>query len=448
MIKPLTAFYKSFYLTPIFFIMGIGLVFLFAISYFFFGLFAITKMVLAFFIFLFLLDIVLLYAKKGALLGGRSVKQRLNNGLANNIDVVIKNNYGFKIKCELVDELPFQFGLLSNKFSAFIQKKSVYQHQYQLKPTTRGEYTFGNTLCFVQSPLCLIKRKFNFNTAQTVYVYPAYSLLKQYSLQAISNRFANLGIKKIRRLGNTHEFDQIKEYVRGDDVRTINWKSTARKGDLMVNKYIDERSQLVYCIIDKSRNMRMPFEGMSLLDYAINSCLVLSNVAIQKQDKAGLICFAQKMDSFVPAEKDAIQMQLILESLYKQDTQFLDANFEALYSNIRSRIKQRSLLVLFTNFESKYSLERQLPYLQKLSHYHLLLVIIFENTEVKKLHEQSVKNIEDLYVQTIADKFLYEKKLLVKELKKFGITAVLTSPQNLTVNAINKYLEIKNKHVL
>lgn len=448
MFKPLTAFYKSFFLTPLFFIVGIGFVFLFAVSYFFYGLFAITKIFLAVFAFLFLLDIILLYAKKSALLGGRSVKQRLNNGLPNNIEIVVKNNYGFKVKCEIIDELPFQFGLLPNSYIIKIEKTSIYQHQYQLMPTTRGEYSFGNTLCFIQSPLNLVKRKFSFNTSQTVYVYPAYSLLKQYSLQAISNRFSNLGIKKIRRLGNTHEFDQIKEYVRGDDVRTINWKSTARKGDLMVNKYIDERSQQVYCIIDKSRNMRMPFEGMSLLDYAINSSLVLSNVAIQKQDKAGLICFAQKIDTFIQAEKDALQMQLVLENLYKQETQFLDANFEALYSNVRSRIKQRSLLVLFTNFESKYSLERQLPYLQKLSHYHLLLVIIFENTEIQKLHQHDVKNTEDIYVQTIADKFLYEKKLLVKELKKFGISAVLTSPQNLTVNAINKYLEIKNKHIL
>lgn len=448
MIKPLTAFYKSFFLTPLFFIVGISLVFLFAVSYFFYGLLAITKMALAFFVILFLFDIFLLYVKKSAVLGGRSVKQRLNNGLANTIELVIKNNYAFKVKCELVDELPFQFGLMPNNHHTSIEKNSIYKYQYQLKPNTRGEYHFGNTLCFVQSPLNLVKRKFSFNTAQTVYVYPAYSLVKQYSLQAISNRFANLGIKKIRRLGNTHEFDQIKEYVRGDDVRTINWKSSARKGDLMVNKYSDERSQQVYCIIDKSRNMRMPFEGMSLLDYAINSSLVLSNVAIQKQDKAGLLCFAQKIDAFVQAEKDAKQMQLILENLYKQETKYLDANFELLYSTIRSKIKQRSFLVLFTNFENKFSLERQLPYLQKLAHYHLLLVIIFENTEIAKLHQQPVKNTEDIYVQTIADKFLYDKKLLVKELRNFGIAAILTSPQNLTVNAINKYLEIKNKNIL
>jgi uncharacterized protein (DUF58 family) len=185
-----------------------------------------------------------------------------------------------------------------------------------------------------------------------------------------------------------------------------------------------------------------------LLDYAINSSLVLSNVAIQKQDKAGLICFAQRIDAFIQAEKDAKQMQLILENLFKQETKYLDANFEALYSSIRSRIKQRSFLVLFTNFENKFSLERQLPYLQKLAHYHLLLVVIFENTEIAKLHQQPVKSTEDIYVQTIADKFLFEKKLLVKELRKFGIAAILTSPQNLTVNTINKYLEIKNKNVL
>ena len=154
------------------------------------------------------------------------------------------------------------------------------------------------------------------------------------------------------------------------------------------------------------------------------------------------------VDTFLPAEKKNIQMENVLEALYKQQTNFFDADYEALYAQVRNKIKQRSLLVLFTNFESLYSLERQLPYLRKIAHHHLLLVVIFENTEVKSLLHKPAKNTEEIYIQTIAEKFSYEKRLLIKEMQKYGILTLLTTPQQLTVNAVNKYLEVKLRQAI
>jgi uncharacterized protein (DUF58 family) len=138
----------------------------------------------------------------------------------------------------------------------------------------------------------------------------------------------------------------------------------------------------------------------------------------------------------------------VLEALYKQQTKFLDPDYETVYAYIRSRIKQRSLLVLFTNFESLYSLQRQMPYLQKIAHYHLLMVVFFENTEIGSLLQKDAANTEEIYVQTIAEKFAFEKRQMVKELNNQGILAVLTTPENLTVNAMNKYLEVKGKQMI
>ena len=113
------------------------------------------------------------------------------------------------------------------------------------------------------------------------------------------------GVKKIRRLGHTMEFDQIKEYVRGDDIRSINWKATARSNQLMVNQFQDEKSQQVINIIDTGRVMKMPFDGLQLLEYAINTSLVISNIAILKDDKAGLLTFSNKEIHAVRPEKEA-----------------------------------------------------------------------------------------------------------------------------------------------
>jgi uncharacterized protein (DUF58 family) len=244
------------------------------------------------------------------------------------------------------------------------------------------------------------------------------------------------------------EFEQIKEYVQGDDVRTINWKATARKGNFMVNQFQDEKSQQVYCLIDKGRNMKMPFEGMTLLDYAINASLVISSIALKKDDKAGLITFSNKIASFLPAEKKQGQINKILQILYKEKTAYLESDSEMLYANIRNRINQRSLLILFTNFETLSSMKRQLPHFRKLAADHLLVVVFFENTELKFLLEKRAGNTEEVYLKTIAEKFEFEKKLIVKELQKYGIHSIFTAPQNLTVNTINKYLEIKARNLI
>jgi uncharacterized protein (DUF58 family) len=236
--------------------------------------------------------------------------------------------------------------------------------------------------------------------------------------------------------------------VKGDDIRTINWKATARKSQLMVNGYTDEKSQQIYCLVDKSRVMKMPFDGLSLLDYAINASLVLTNVALLKQDKAGLITFSEEPGSFLQASRKATQMNTILEVLYKQKTRYLESDYDKLYTLIRSRITQRSLLVLFTNFESLPGLKRQIKYLRKIAQQHLLMVVFFENTELFSMVSKPSAGIEDIYTRTIAEKFVFEKKMIVKELQKYGIISILTPPRQVTVNSVNKYLELKSRQMI
>jgi uncharacterized protein (DUF58 family) len=301
----------------------------------------------------------------------------------------------------------------------------------------------------MKSPIGLITRRKIIEAERRVKVLPAFFELRKYELLAYSNRLSESGNRKIRKIGHSLEFEQIQEYVSGADIRSINWKATGRRGgQLMVNKYTDEKSQQVYCVVDKGRVMKMPFEGMTLLDYAINATLILSRVALINQDKAGLIVFGEQISQFLPADRKALQMSSILDALYNQQTKFLETDFEKLHLQISTRITQRSLIILFTNFESLSSLQRQLPYLRSIAKNHLLFVIFFENTELGQLARQDAKNIESLYIKTIAEKFAYEKRLIVKELQKHGIAAILTTPQALTVNAVNKYLEIKARQAI
>ncbi len=312
----------------------------------------------------------------------------------------------------------------------------------------RGEYSFGAVNVMVSSPLGILSRRFRFSADKLVPVYPSYLQMRKYELLAIHHRLTEAGIKKIRRIGQNQEFELIKEYISGDDFRTVNWKATARKNRLMVNQFQDERSQQVYSLIDKGRVMQMPFNGMSLLDYAINASLVISNIAVKKSDKAGIITFQDRVSTVLPAGRTNNQMATIQEVLYNQKTAYLETDYSSLYSTVRRKISHRSLLLLFTNFESIYSLQRQLPYLINLAKQHLLVVIFFENTELTELTGQPASDLKAIYYKAVAERFSLEKKMIVKELQRYGIQSILTAPEKLTINTINKYLELKARNLI
>ncbi|MEO6524738.1 MAG: DUF58 domain-containing protein [Mucilaginibacter sp.] len=436
-------YYRNLFLTNrLFFGLGCAVV-LYLFSFFFPWLGDIPTVFILALVLLFLIDIWMLYRMRKGVFSRRHAPERLSNGDDNEIGIYIENFYPFAISVGVIDEIPHQFQKRDVWFKTTLASRQHKLLNYMLRPTKRGEYEFGDVRVYVQSPIGLINRRFNFEQSENLPVYPSFLQMRKYELMAISNRLNEYGIKKIRRIGNSMEFEQIKNYVAGDDFRTLNWKASARRGELMVNNYTDEKSQHVYCVIDKSRAMKMPFDGLSLLDYSINASLVLSSVALIKQDKAGLITIAEKKGSVVPADRRPTQLNKIMEVLYKEKTRYLETNMELLYTTIRSTLKQRSLVVFFTNFESMSALQRQLPFLQRIAKYHLLVMVFFENTELKTLSEQPASNVEDIYIKTVAEKFAYEKKLIVKELARYGIQSILTSPQNLTVNTINRYLELK-----
>lgn len=439
---------KSIYLTKRFFAICLTISIFFVIGHFLPLFFVIAKTSLLIFLAFILFDLIMLYNHNHNILAIRSSPEKLSNGDDNEIRLTIKNKFPFLIHLQIIDEIPFQFQIRNFLIQSKLQAEEEKNFLYKLKPLQRGEYHFGSIHLYVSTNISLIIRRFTFKQEETIPVYPSFLQMRKYELLAISDHLNEYGIKKIRKTGHYHEFDHIREYVTGDDYRSLNWKATARKSKLMVNQFQDERSQQIYSIIDMGRVMKMPFEGMTLLDYAINSSLVISNIAIQKNDKVGLITYTQKINSFIPADRKNNTIMKIMEVLYNQSTDFFESNIELLYVTIKRTIKHRSLLIFYTNFESRESLNRYIQYYQNLSKLHLVLVIIFENTEIKKSLKNPTISIEDIYEKTIAENYFYDKKLIIKELNQKGIQTVYTKPQLLSVNLINKYLELKSRGLI
>ncbi|WP_321438446.1 DUF58 domain-containing protein [uncultured Bacteroides sp.] len=435
------------FLTKRFYLVCIVLILLLGTGYLATSLLLVAQVGMLVLLIAVLFDIWRLYWRS-SVKGFRSCSGRFSNGDDNPVKIYVENHYPFAVNLEVIDEIPAVFQRRDVSFHLSLDADESKTIEYSLCPVKRGEYSFGVIRVFASTSLGLVSRRYSCGTPVSVKVYPSYLMLHEYELMAMSNNLTEMGLKKVRQIGHHTEFEQIKEYVKGDDYRSINWKATARRHQLMVNIFQNERSQHIYNVIDKGRVMQSAFQGMTLLDYAINASLVLSYIAIHKDDKAGLITFEEQFDSFLPASKKEGQMQQILNNLYNQSTTFGESDYSSLYIHLNKHISKRSLLIIYTNFDSIIGMERQLSYLRQLARQHLVLVVFFENAELKAFIEKNPRTTEDYYQQTIAEKFAFEKALVVSTLKQHAVYSLLTTPDKLSVDVINKYLEIKSRHLI
>ncbi|HSK13078.1 MAG TPA: DUF58 domain-containing protein, partial [Phnomibacter sp.] len=226
------------------------------------------KALTASFILLTLGDLFALFSNKRSVACMRTVPERFSNSDHNPVQLDLTGHYPFWVNVRIIEELPEQFEIRNNSFQVKMAPFSKRRLKYTIKPRERGEYHFGFTQLFISTRIGLISRRKASGKAVSVKVYPSFIQMRKYALLAQASQQTEAGNRQLRKIGHSLEFEQIKDYVAGDDIRSINWKATARKGNLMVNHYVDERSQQVYVLLDKGRLMKMPFNELTLLDHA------------------------------------------------------------------------------------------------------------------------------------------------------------------------------------
>ncbi|MEO7292879.1 MAG: DUF58 domain-containing protein, partial [Ginsengibacter sp.] len=218
------------FLTNRFYIVMVGCILFFIISFFFPSLGEVPKICFQVFLVLVVLDYFFLFFFGRKPTARRIISERLSNGDKNKIELRIKNEFSFPVNIQVIDELPEQFQIRDFKRSAFFRSKEQQKFVYTLRPVNRGEYHFGNILLFVSSLLGLLVRRITIDAEEMVPVYPSFIQQRKYDLLSGATIQSETGSKRLRKIGHSMEFEQIKEYVHGDDIRTLNWKASARKG--------------------------------------------------------------------------------------------------------------------------------------------------------------------------------------------------------------------------
>lgn len=433
-------FWSSLFLNKIIYKAAAAIVAVLLLGYSLAYLYYIGMILIALFIFALLADLLYLYVKID-IQGKRLHTAKLSLGTSNTIGLKFEINTNREFRFRLIDELPAQLQIRDFNINGTIQNDLTLE--YTITPNTRGIYSFGKTHMFIRSKWGWFERRYSFDNEEDVLVYPNTLQLKKYALKTRGTSANQLGLKKVRKVGLSFEFDQISNYVEGDDVRHINWKASGRHQSLMINRYQEEKAQNVYVVLDKGRQMQSPFDGLRLVDYAVNSSVVMSHVALNKGDRIGLISFSGSIESAIKADNKSGMKMRLLEALYRLNPDHFEPDFEELYFQIKRMAPTRSLVMLYTNFESEHSLRRALPWLKMIQKNHLLVVIQFENTELNKFALEKAENFIDVLEKSIAGKLYLEKKYLNNILKKAGILSLLTTPKDLTIDALNKYTELK-----
>ncbi len=395
-----------------------------------------------------LIETVMLWKRGASVAAWRTMEDKLSNGEFNVVRVHIDVTYPHDVELTIIDELPFQLQERKLHFPWMRYTGSPITLSYEIRPVTRGTYSFGSINVFVRGRMGLVQRRFQCDAQRAAYVHPSIMEMRRADLATFSSQRGRYGVHRQRRLGHTMEFEKVSQYVPGDDVRTINWKATARRSSLMVNQYQDEQSQDVYSAIDLGRSMRYANDGMTMLDYAVNSALAFSNVVIKKHDRVGLITYGSHSGSILPAQATKAQLGAVMRRLYNVETDFAQSDDEQLIEIVRSRIRSRSLVMLFTNIESVDATRRRLPAFRLIARSHVLVVNFFDNLSIRELVSHPSENVEGIYRQAIARSTVMEKKEIFNELRRAGIYAVLSPPNGLSVHAINAYLDLKARGVV
>ncbi len=438
---------KHLYLTDrVFYFLG-ACIALFFISYVYPAVFYLALALLMGIGALVLADVFLLF-NATVVSAGRSMASVFSLNDKNKVTLSITNLSSRSFTLKIIDEIPYQFNERDFSVSTPIGGLKTEIITYEVAPKVRGEYRFGNLHVFLRTRIGLVSKRETTPCEKPVAVYPSIIQMGRQELVSINHPSFTQGENKNRKLGQSYEFDQIKSYVPGDDTRNINWKASSTMNELMVNHYEDERSQQIYSIIDKSRVMKMPFNGLTLMDYAINATLAFSNIVLKKQDKAGLVIFSKTIGASLKADKGPRHLKKIMYALYKEKYDYSEASYETLYATIRRTIPNRSLLFLYTNFDSIYALERNIPVLRLINKNHLLVVVFFENAELETYARTEAGSVLDIYQLGIAKKFILEKSQIYKELQRHGIQAIKCTPEGLSASAINKYLELKTRGLI
>lgn len=365
------------------------------------------------------------------------------------LSISVYNKGQRRLYIELKDEIPeFHFRAEEKIMKGFVEPHRKREFQYFVTPTKRGAFVFKNIHVRYEGRLKLCMKMYRLDLSCEYKVYPNLKNLRKYRLSITNNRMLKQGQRNLKMLGRGTSFESLREYVTGDEYRKINWKATAREGKPIVNQYEPEKNQHVYMLIDTGRPMSYTVRGYRKLDLVVNTALILSDIVNQNGDQSGLLLFNTDVKTMIMPGKGGVHRNKLLDALYHIDHTNLTSNYEDAFYHFKRKERHRSIVFLFTDFETLEEAESMLRVLPVISRNSLLILMLIRNESLEAIGNQEVRNKEDMFNKGVALELINERKRIISLLNRRGIMCTEVEAENLELSAVNKYIQVKNRNYM
>jgi uncharacterized protein (DUF58 family) len=377
----------------------------------------------------------------------REVPKVLSVGRDNAIKLHVRSLTARPLAVSLTDDLPDELRAVDLPATVEVGPRGRVTVTYHVRPSLRGSYTLGAHHVRYPSPLGLWQRQLRLPAEDAVKVYPDVKAVRTYELLARQNREA--AMRAVRLRGGENEFERLRDYVRDDEFRTIDWKATARRQRLIAREYQQERNQSIVCLVDCGRLMTSETGGLTHLDHALNAVLMMSHVAARSGDHVGLVAYDSKVRAFVPPGGGARATQRLIQATYALHPTLVEPDHRAAFDVLTRRVRRRALVILFTQVIDDVAAGTVLRLMRGLSSRHLPLCALFRDGALDAMVDAPMAPGEtDLYRRGAAAEAVMWRDRLVRDLKAGGALVLHTLPSKLTPSLVNRYLEIKAQQML
>ncbi|NLY43871.1 MAG: DUF58 domain-containing protein [Clostridiaceae bacterium] len=366
-------------------------------------------------------------------------------GKEKNIFIQISNYSDKEMAFQVKDTVPAELESGKDIMSALCAPGQIVSVSYKVKPVKRGSYTFGDVFIRYKGVLGLCTREFRVSLQQNISVYPDLYPMKRYHLLAkkrLLDRHDN-AVHKDKGMGT--DFQYLREYTTDDEYRKINWKATARAHKLITGEYGIEKNQNVLICIDTGRVMISPAGKMTRLDHSIESALVLAQVAMDQGDRVGLLVFRDDVKLFLKPDKGPAQLNKILDALYPLQPAYYESSFHELVDYLQKHQRKRSFVCIFSHLRDEESCKELAQILYPINKKHALMMVSILNPGLKDELNRPAEDMHHLYIKAAASYRIDTERNASFLLSKMGITNVLTEPNHLTPEVVNRYIAIKKK---
>lgn len=378
----------------------------------------------------------------------RHVHHHLSLDAKNPVTLRLWNHSLRAATIQLEDEYPPEMEASHTRLHGSIGPAEALTLSYTLRPNKRGDFQFGKTVCRVLGPYKLVWRQIAFNTGQQVRVYPNFRQARHLDLYAHRHRQMLVGQKRQRFRGHGREFESLRDFVTGDEIRHIAWTATARRGRLITRQYQIEQNQNLMIMLDTGRLMKAQIDRLSKLDHAINAALALAYVGLSGNDNVGLLIFNRHVRAYVPPHHRPRQLNVLLETLYNVEAELVESNYAQAFQYFTARNKKRSLVVILTDIIDRESSEQMLAYTSLLTTHHLPLLVTISDVDLHQLVQQIPAKLADVYQQAVAEELLHQRRQALAHLSSRGGLVLDVPAGNMAVELVNQYLEIKEQGLL